>query len=277
MLKVEELIKSMGKLFEGVSVSDFMIAGIILVITFVLTKIISKIFGISKIKEALHIKFLKNLIVVILWFIGILMAMNRFEYLQNMVGTLLAGSGILAVILGLGAQESFANFFSGIFICLWKPFNIGDRIKVDGSADTVGTVVDITLRHTVIRTYTNIEVIIPNAVVGSAKIENSTSSIGASYPIEITVAYADDSKRRRAMQIMEEVVKSHPKFYKPYEDSTTALCIGYRNNGINLKILMWTEEFGDNALACSECRLEILKRFDEESIEVPYTKIELLK
>lgn len=267
----------MSKLLEGVSVSDLVIACVTILVTFALTKVISKIFNSSKVKEALHIKFLKNLSITIIWFTGLLLAMYRFEHLHNMVSTLLAGSGILAVILGLGAQESFANFFSGIFICLWKPFNIGDRIKVDSDADTVGTVVDITLRHTVIRTYTNIEVIIPNAVMGSAKIENSTSSIGASYPIEVTVDYADSKKRRRAMQIMEEVVKSHPKFYKAYEDSTHALCIGYGLNGINLKILMWTEEFGDNAQACSDCRLAILDRFDEEGIQVPYSKIEVLK
>lgn len=266
----------MENIFHGVEVSDFVFAFVIMFTTFILTKIINKAFNSSKVKETLHIKFLKNLVIAVIWVIGSLTALYRFANLQHIVTTLLTGSGIIAVILGLAAQESFSNFFSGIFICLFKPFNIGDRIKVDGSADTVGTVVDITLRHTVIRTYTNIEVIIPNSVMGSAKIENSTSSVGASYPIEITVAYEDDKKRRRAMEIMEEVVKSHPKFYKPYEDSTHALCIGYGDSGIHLKILMWTEEQSDNAMACSDCRLEILDRFDEEGIEVPYNKVQIL-
>lgn len=264
-------------MFKGVEISDFMFAGVILVVTFIVTRVINKLFNSSKVKETLHIKFLKNLAIAIIWIIGILTALYRFTNLQHMVSTLLAGSGIMAIILGLAAQESFANFFSGIFICLFRPFNIGDRIKVDSDNDTVGTVVDITLRHTVIRTYTNIEVIIPNSVMGSAKIENSTSSVGASYPIEISVAYEDSNKRRRALEIMEEVVKSHPDFYKAYEESTHALCVGYGESGINLKILMWTKEFGDNARACSECRLEILDRFEAEGIEVPYNKVQILK
>ena len=40
---------------------------------------------------------------------------------------------------------------------------------------------------------------------------------------------------------------------------------------------MWTKEFGDNARACSECRLEILDRFEAEGIEVPYNKVQILK
>lgn len=267
----------MENLFKDVEISDFVFAGVVLIITFAVTKFINKLFNNSKVKETLHIKFLKNLTIAVIWVIGILTALYRFTNLQHMVSTLLAGSGILAIILGLAAQESFANFFSGIFICLFKPFNIGDRIKVNGDDTTVGTVVDITLRHTVIRTYTNIEVIIPNSVIGDAKIENSTSSVGASYPIEVTIAYEDSNKRRRALEIMEEVVKSHPKFYEPYESSTHALCIGYGDSGIKLKILMWTEEFNDNAQACSDCRLEILDKFDAEGIEVPYNKIQILK
>lgn len=266
----------MKNLFKSVEISDFVFAGVVLVITLASARIIAKAFNNSRVKETLHIKFIKNLSVAVIWIIGILTALYRFANLQHMVSTLLAGSGILAIILGLAAQESFANFFSGIFICLFKPFNIGDRIKVNSDDATVGTVVDITLRHTVIRTYTNIEVIIPNSVMGDAKIENSTSSVGASYPIEITIAYEDSNKRRRALEIMEEVVKSHPKFYEPCEDSTKALCIGYGDSGINLKILMWTEEFSDNAQACSDCRLEILDRFDAEGIEVPYNKVQIL-
>lgn len=267
----------MENLFKDIGISDFIFIGVILVITFVVTKIVNKLFRGSKVKETLHVKFLKNLSVAAIWTVGLMIALYRFSYLQHTVETLLAGSGIIAVILGLAAQESFSNFFSGIFICLFKPFNIGDRIKVNSDADTVGTVVDITLRHTVIRTYTNIEVIIPNSVMGGAKIENSTSSVGSSYPIEITIAYENSYKRRRALEIMEEVVKEHPNFYSEYSDSTHALCIGYGDSGIKLKILMWTKEFSDNARACSDCRLEILDRFESEGIEVPYNKIQLLK
>ena len=249
---------------------------ILLITTFVVVKITKQGFGKAKNKDELHIKFLKNLVIALEYFLGVALALCSFTGLQKVATTLLAGSGIAAVVLGLAAQQSFSNIFSGIFICMFKPFNIGDKISIIGDNQS-GFVEDITLRHTVIRTYTNIRLIIPNSVIGSAKIENITYEEGASYPIEITIAYEDMEKRYKALEIMEEVVKSHELFYKPKEDAVKALCVGYGDSGINLKVLMWTADVNDNTIACSDCRLRILDRFEQEGIEVPYNKIQLLK
>lgn len=265
----------MEKVIQNINIYDLIVAGAILITTFVVTKLTSKAFNSDKIKSTLHIKFLKNATIAVEWIIGAMSALYKFDGMQHLVSTILAGSGIAAIVIGLAAQESFSNFFSGILICIFKPFNIGDRVRVDDS-DTSGYIDDITLRHTVIRTYTNIMVIIPNSIMGKAKIENSTASEGASYPIEIDIAYEDKDKRYKAMKIMEDVVKSHPLFYTPKVESTKTLCVSYGESGIHLKILMWTANITDNAEACSDCRLKILDRFEEEGIEVPYNKIQLL-
>lgn len=248
---------------------------VVLAITFIVAKITAKIFRRDKLKNELHIKFIKNFIVATEWTIGMCIALYSFDTFKHFSKTILTGSGIIAVILGFAAQESVSNLFSGIFICLFKPFRIGDRISID-SDGVYGFVEDITLRHTVIRTYTNIRLIIPNSVIAKAKIENSTYSNGAAYNIEVTIAYENKEKRHRALEIMEDVVKSHPKFYKDKEDSVKALCSGFDQNGINLKVMMWTKNVNDNILACSECRMEILDRFEAEGIEIPYNKIQLI-
>lgn len=265
----------MENIFKNVEASDFISAGLIILVTFVVVKITNKAFNNDKLNLTLHLKFIKNAVIAIEWVIGLLSALYRFEGLQHLVSTMLAGSGIVALVIGLGAQESFSNIFSGILICLFKPFNIGDKIRIDDSL-TSGYVDDITLMHTVIRTYTNIIVTVPNSVMAKAKIENSTTCEGASYPIEIDIAYEHKEKRYRAMEIMREVVTSHPMFYIPKLEITNTLCINYGASGITLKILMWTADVGDNAQACSDCRLQILDRFEEEGIEVPYSKIQIL-
>lgn len=253
---------------------------IILIITFGLHKAIKKIFNRPKIKNLIHIKFIKNILIVIIWIFAFIIIASQFSGFNKLVTTILAGSGILAVVIGMAAQESLSNMFSGMFISIFKPFNIGDKIKIVGD-DTAGYVEDITLRHTIIRTYTNVRIIIPNSIIGSSKIENSSYSTGASYPIDVTIAYENNEKRMRAIEIMEEVISNHPLFYdrrteeqkKKGEKPATVLCNQLLDSGINLRILMWTSNIQDNPIACSDCRLEILRRFEEEGIEIPYNKL----
>ena len=244
----------------------------ILIITLIITKITKKAFKHSKTKDTLHIKFIQNLAIGAEWVIGAASALYSFSAFQHIAGTLLAGSGIVAIILGLAAQESFANLFSGIFICLFKTFNIGDRISIDNDS-TYGFVEDITLRHTVIRTYTNVKVLIPNSIIAKSKIENTTYSDEAAYPIEVVIAYENKEKRYKAMEIMADVVKSHPLFYQDRADSVNVLCTAYEESGIRLKVVMWTKTVQDNIQACSDCRIAILDRFEQEGIEIPYNKV----
>lgn len=253
---------------------------VILIITYVIVKVIGKIFNKQQLSGKIHMKFLKNIIIAIIWMISLTSIASQFTVFSSLAKTVLAGSGILAAILGLAAQASFANIISGIMISVFRPFDIGDRIKIVGD-DTAGFVEDITLRHTVIRTYMNVRLIIPNSTMGSAKIENSTYSKGACYPIDVTIAYEDRDKRYRALEIMEEIVTQHPLFYDNRTDEqklngdkpVNATCVSLGESGIDLRVLMWTENVIDNNKACSDCRLKILDRFEEENIEIPYNKL----
>lgn len=270
----------MGELLDITWVSILVKTLATLAITYIIIKVISKVFGKQPMASRIHIKFLKNIIIAVVWIIAITSIASQFTVFSSLAKTVLAGSGIIAAILGLAAQESFANIISGIMISLFKPFDIGDRIKIVGD-DTAGFVEDITLRHTVIRTYMNVRIIIPNSTMGAAKIENSTYSKGACYPINVSIAYEDKDKRHRALEIMEEIVTQHPLFYDNRTDEqkkdgkkpVEATCVSLGESGVDLRILMWTENVVDNNKACSDCRMEILDRFEEENIEIPYNKL----
>ena len=273
----------MSNLFEITWVSILVRTLITLFLTGVIVKVIGNIFGKQQISNRIHIKFLKNILIAIVWIMAITSIASQFDALSGIANTILAGSGIIAAVLGLAAQESFANIFSGLLISIFKPFDIGDRIKIVGD-DTAGFVEDITLRHTVIRTYMNVRIIIPNSIMGSSKLENSTYSKGACYPIDVTIAYEDKEKRHRALEIMEEVVTQHPLFYdnrtdeqkKENKKPVEATCISLGESGVDLRILMWTENVVDNNKACSDCRIKILDRFEEENIEIPYNKLVII-
>lgn len=254
-----------------------------LAIAYVIHLSIHKAFHKMGVETKIHMKFFKNILIAIVWTITVVSIASQFEKFSKLASTVLAGSGIVAIVLGLAAQQSFANIFSGLMISIFKPFNIGDRITLVGQ-DKTGFVEDITLRHTVIRTYTNVRVIVPNSVMDGACIENSSYTKGASYPIDVSIAYEDRDKRYRAMEILEETVINHPMFFDTRTEEqkennikpVTATCTGFGSSGINLRVLMWTEDVVDNNKACSECRMQILDKFEAEGIEIPYDKLTLV-
>ena len=136
-------------------------------------------------------KMLVKFIIAVIYALGIITAVNQIPRLTGTLATLLAGSGLLAVIIGFAAQESFGNLISGVFLSIFKPFDVGDRITLT-EKNITGYVEDITLRHTVIRTLSTTRALIPNAIMGSAIVENVDYVNGSltQVPITVDVAYA---------------------------------------------------------------------------------------
>jgi small-conductance mechanosensitive channel len=113
--------------------------------------------------------FFQYLVSGIVYFIGIFAAISMIPALQNIAYSMLASSGILALIAGFASQQVFSNIVSGFFIEIFSPFKVGDTIKV--AQNTQGQVKEITLRHTVIETDENKTILIPNATINASVIE----------------------------------------------------------------------------------------------------------
>lgn len=249
-----------------------------LVITYGAQKLVKLIFH-HFASNGIHDRFFSNMIVSIIWVVGVVSAISCIPGMTSLARTLLAGSGILAVIAGLAAQDSFGNLFSGMFITLFQPFQIGDRVRLV-SQDITGFVEDITLRHTVIRTFVNSRVIVPNAVMNSAIIENSnfTTTVASSF-LDICISYESDVKL--AMQIMEKEISNHELFLdqRTPEDialdkpKVTVLVRALSEKGVELRAMVWTKTVDDNFTACSDLRYRIMRDFRENGIEIPYRRV----
>ena len=154
--------------------------------------------------------FMNSILHSIIYVVGIIWAVSAVPELSRLSTTLLAGSGIVALVVSLSAQESFGNIVSGLFISLFRPFNVGDRIRLVSSG-VVGHVESISLRHTVIKTLTNTRITVPNSIMNKEIIENSDMIENiASYYVDVSVSYESDIERARA--IMAEIVGSHPLY-----------------------------------------------------------------
>ena len=92
-----------------------------------------------------------------------------------------------------------------------------------------------------------------------------------SYPVRVSVAYGTDMDK--AMRVMADAIEFHPKHYG---SRPVVLCKSCDDSGVTLQALVETKDFKDNPITCSECLVEIMKRFEKEGIEIPYNKLVLL-
>lgn len=106
-------------------------------------------------------------------FLGLLLlgGMVFFAVLANSPGLVFGGFGVLALAFSLAFQDILKNLISGVFLLLERPFRIGDEIEVDGLA---GTVLNVELRATTLRTVDGQEVLVPNSIVYARPLFNRT-------------------------------------------------------------------------------------------------------
>ena len=104
----------------------------------------------------------------------------------------LASAGVLGIAVGFAAKDTLANFISGVFILVDAPYKVGQYIIIDG--ETRGVVTDIGMRSTRLLTRDNVEVTVPNAVIGNAKIVNESSGPSPKMRVRVnaSVAYGSD-------------------------------------------------------------------------------------
>ena len=252
---------------------------IILVVTILCVRAIRFIAKRSNKDGKIHTKFAYNVLIAIIYITGLLMAISQIPQLSQVVKTILAGSGIMALGISLSAQESLGNIVNGLFIAIFKPFEIGDRVKLVNQGIT-GTIENITLRHTVIKTFINSRIVIPNNVINKEILENSSLfDRKASQFIDVTVGYDEDI--HRAQEIIAEVVGENELYTDIRTDEEIELGIPkvevfVRELGVNgavLRASMWTNTVAENFQACSNARLAIIDRFKAEGIRIHYNTI----
>lgn len=156
-----------------------------------------------------------NLARLVIWAVGLTFALGA---LGVQVGPLIASLGFLGLAIGLGLQDTLANFFTGLQMTLSRQVQPGDYIRL-GSGDE-GVVHDITWRNTTLRSPEGDLVIAPNAVMGKALLTNFTA-VDRSHTSEVpfTVAYGSDLERVRhlAEEIARDVRDRADETVKDYE------------------------------------------------------------
>lgn len=233
--------------------------------------------------NSLHWNILKQIIKIGMLLLFIINVVENVPALAKVGTTLLACSSVLAAAVGLASQDALGNAIDGLLISLFKPFAVGDRIRLNDKGIT-GTVADINLRYTTVKTFENNLLMIPNSVMNSEIIENY--NIGDQRIVafvDVEVSY--DADIDLAKNILKELALSHPLFVDKRTDEekdngiepVTISLRAFNASGVALRMPVWSANIGDSFKLCSELREQILKAFKENDIKIPYQTIEVIR
>ncbi len=226
-------------------------------------------------KDVTRFSFLKNALSLLIFVIALGALIYTIPSLRAVAITLFAGAGILMAIIGFAAQSTFANIVSGIMIVISKPYRVGDTIKVGGTH--FGDVIDITLRHTVIRDFENKHIIIPNATMGSETIVNySISDARICEWVDFGISY--DSDVDKAIDIVREEAEKHANLIDGRTgqekaegmDKVRVRLVDFGDSSVNLRAWCWASDYTNARRMHWDMNKSVKERFEAEGIEIPY-------
>jgi len=261
---------------------------IVFVASFILTKllrfIIVRYLRRSKPEDysTTSIQFLKNSLKFLVSIIALLVIVFSIPVLRSKAAFIFSGAGILAAIIGFAAQAAISNLVAGAFIVIFKPFRVGDYIKLDDLR--TGIVEDINLRHTIINNFENKRLIIPNSVISTESVLNHTiedSHILSFNNFDIGL-YADIDLARRIIQ--EEAIKNSkvidnrtPEQVISNKEQIEVRLISTHNSSVHLRAYAWLVNPLDEFKIKCELREAVHKRFVSEGVEFPKTMAKIYK
>lgn len=173
--------------------------------------------------------------------------------------------GVGGVAIGFAFKDIFQNFLAGILILLMQSFKIGDQIEI---GDVEGTVEDIEIRATIIRTFENRKIIIPNSTIFSSKVTVNTAYEKRRISILIGIGYSDDislAKKVISQKLVE--IDGILKDPEPY-----ILVVNYNQSTVDLEIRFWiTSPKRRDILDIKDNVLESLKPvLTNAGIDIPF-------
>jgi len=275
-----------ASIFTGGLVSFLIRAAFIVLIAWLMVKMIHK--AVHSIKKRTDTNdmltvYIRNILTAVVYVIAAFSILSAIVPLAGLGAAVLGATSVISVIIGLAAQETFGNFIAGFFLALSQPFSVGDLITLP-EKNITGTVKQITFRHTVLQTAENSSLIIPNATMNSAVLENKVFGQD-SYTrfISVNVAYDSDFGLVKKL-IMETVMKTDriidprgEEEIKQGKEPFPVRLSDFQSSGVQITFPITTKDLGDNYLAASDVREELITAFRKNHVTISYPVVEVIK
>lgn len=194
----------------------------------------------KRVQDLLLVNFIGRAIFLIFLTIGMVLFLNQMG-LGRIVGGILAGAGVSAIILGFAFKDIGENFLAGFFLAFSRPFSIGDVIEIEG---TKGIVKALNFRNTHLRTFDGKDVFMPNAMLIKFPLENYTRDGLLRYDFVIGLDYGADIAG--ASKIISQTLKQEKMIEHSGELAPFILLDKFATNAIELRIFYWVSSVGFN-------------------------------
>ena len=182
-----------------------------------------------------------------------------------------ASAGIMGLAVSFAAKDTLANLFSGVFILADSPYKIGDYIVLDDGQR--GKVTHIGLRSTRLMTRDDVEVTVPNSIMGNSKVTNQSGGPHPKFRIrtKVGVAYGTDTDKVR--EILMNVATSESLVTNSPEPRIRFRAFG--DSSLDFELLCWIEDPELRGRTIDKLNDRVYKLFNENNIEIPYSKQDL--
>lgn len=177
--------------------------------------------------------------------------------------------GALGVGIGFGLQAIVNNFASGLILLFERPIKVGDTIEIGTDR---GEVKKLGLRSTIIQTFDNAEIVIPNSDLIAGQVTNWTlAERKARLRLPVGVAYGSDIPK--VLEILLTVANEHPMILTT--PPPRALFLAFGASSLDFELRVWIPDFSDRRQVQSEINQEIDIEFADAGIEIPFPQTDL--
>ena len=212
----------------------------------------------SNVEDTVRI-FVTNLLNTLLMILVFIAAINQLGIETTSIIAVLGAAGLA---IGLALQGSLSNFAAGMIIVIYRPYKVGDYIEAGNHA---GTVNDIQIFSTVLKTPDNKTIVVPNGSIMSGSIVNYSAQETRRVDLIVSCSYEDDIDQVKS--VLEDILKKEKRVLKDPEPKIAVSELA--DSSVNFIFRPWVKRT-DYLPVYYSLLEEIKKRFDQEGISIPY-------
>ncbi len=180
----------------------------------------------------------------------------------------LASAGIAGIAIGFAAKDTLSNLFSGVFIIADAPYKVGDFVVLDNIGR--GKVTTIGLRSTRILTRDDIEVTVPNSIIGNSTIINQSGGPNEKMRVRLKIGVAYGSDVEKVSKLLQKVAEEESQVCKVPAPRVRFRLFG--PSSLDFELLFWVDHPEQRGRVLDALNTEVYKMLNIENIEIPYSK-----
>jgi small conductance mechanosensitive channel len=223
-----------------------------------LTKTLHKVMQRQEVDKILE-TFVCNLVY---WLVMLFVIIAAINHVGIETTSLIAVMGAAGLAVGLALQGSLSNFAAGVLIVIFRPYRVGDYVEAAGVA---GTILQVQILTTMMKTPDNKEIIVPNSQIMGSIITNYSANETRRIDMVVGVGYGDDLDKVR--KVLQDLVDADERILK---DPACLIAVSeLADSSVNFVVRPWAKT-ADYWAIKFDLTEAIKKRFDEESISIPF-------